>query len=437
MLLIPVCELISQLLGTAYLTLPIILNIYGGSGLLSCASALYFKFRNKEIYPSDVFFLLLIFFALTALIFTKQDNGYTTSSFSGERPLYFMAYFSLFFAATALNGISTRRNVLYALIIVSIINGIVAFFQSFGIHLPGNSICTSAQKFCYGLTLNSNWFAGLTIIMTAACAGIFIFSEKNSKLRLPYLLLTALTVYVSFCTEARISLLGNIAIICFYIVSFIVMNAKGYDKEKLHSHIISFLAVMLCYASVIAVIALTRDTFKQMFGEFYNDMTRDFDEFGSRRGYIWRFGVEAIPHNWLTGVGLDNFEEVFTSSPNWHEGMYTSSKAHNEYLHTAVTEGVFAGINYITLIVYAAVKSVKNIINTNDDKERYINWIFLGIVAGYAAQAFVNSSLSNVAPYFWIALGICIHTSVQNPLKLRQKNNLPENTQKRLKISEK
>ncbi len=426
MILMPLCELISQLLGAAYLTLPFILNSYSFFGIISCASMLYLRLKSKEIYPSDIFFLLLIFFALISLIFTKQDQGYTTSYFSGERPLYFMLYFSVFFAAASLNDISMRKKILYTFIIVSAINGIVALLQSFGIHLPGSITGMHIQTFCYGLTFNFNWFAGLTIILAAVCAGMLIFTEKGNKLRLLYLVLTILIMYVSFCTEARISLLGNIAIVCFYIVSFIVMNSKGYDKKKLHSHIMSFLAVIVCYAAVVAVIAMTRDTFKQMFGEFYNDMTRDFDSFGSRRGYIWRFGVEAIPHNWLTGVGLDNFAEVFTGNPRWHEGMEISNKAHNEYLHTIVTEGIFAGINYIALIVYVSVISVKNIINTNDEQERYISWILFGAVASYAAQAFVNSSLPNVVPYFWIAMGMCIHTSLQTPIKLGRKNDLRE-----------
>ena len=433
MILVPVCELICQcdreMLKYPGSSVPVILNAYGILGAALCIVSLFFKLRNKEIYPSDVFFLLLIFFALVSLIFTKQDSGYDTAPYIGERPLYFMAYFSLFFAAAALNDISIRKKVLYAYLIVSAINSFVSIPQSFGKHLPGSTTGVLKNTFCYGLAYNSNWFAGLTIILVAACAGMLIFTKKGSKLRLLYLVLTILAMYVSFCTKTRISLLGNTAIVCFYVISFIVMRIKGYDRDKLRSHIIAFIVVIACYALVASVIAVTRMDFKQMTGEFQNDansVTNNFDSFGGGRGYIWRSGVEAIPHYWLTGTGLDNFDEVFTSDPEWHEGMFISYKAHSEYLNIFVTQGVFSGINYIALIVYVSVISVKNIINTEDSKERFISWILLGMVAGYAAQAFVNSSMPNVAPYFWIALGMCVHTSVQTPIRSGRKKNSQE-----------
>ena len=42
--------------------------------------------------------------------------------------------------------------------------------------------------------------------------------------------------------------------------------------------------------------------------------------------------------------------------------------------------------------------------------------------AGYAAQALVNSSVVDVAPYFWITLGMTMPKSEQKILRLKEKN---------------
>ena len=95
--------------------------------------------------------------------------------------------------------------------------------------------------------------------------------------------------------------------------------------------------------------------------------------------------------------------------------------AHNEYLHTIVTQGVFAGINYIAMLVYAVVTGVKTVINTENYEKRAITWILLGMFAGYAAQAFVNGSVINVAPYFWIVVGMTMPKCDQKPLRLKRR----------------
>ena len=50
--------------------------------------------------------------------------------------------------------------------------------------------------------------------------------------------------------------------------------------------------------------------------------------------------------------------------------------------------------------------AVKAIIKEKDDLKRSLLWICLGIVATYLAQALLSSSVLNVAPYFWLMLGL-------------------------------
>jgi hypothetical protein len=62
----------------------------------------------------------------------------------------------------------------------------------------------------------------------------------------------------------------------------------------------------------------------------------------------------------------------------------------------------------MTLLVYAAKTGVRNVIKNEDEEERLINWVLLGMFFGYAAQAFFNSSIVYIVPYFWITIGMCL-----------------------------
>ena len=102
--------------------------------------------------------------------------------------------------------------------------------------------------------------------------------------------------------------------------------------------------------------------------------------------------------------------------------MFTQGKGHNEYIHYLVTQGVFQLITYLTLLIHTAVTGVKNVIRNDDNEERYLNWILMGMFFGYTAQAFFNSSVVNVVPYFWITVGMLLTKKNQRPLGSSKKN---------------
>lgn len=425
MLLMPAAELISELLGSNFITQPAILSAYGITGLLAAMINLFNRYRSKQaFYPSDIFFILLVLFAAVSLIFSKDIINSTMGWFYDELPLHFMAYFSLMFAGTMITDDRLRKKVLYTFAVVAAVQGIIAFFQTFGLRISECFYDTEwheIENLSYGLTQHNNWFAGLSTIFAAACAGLYIFDEKNKKLKYLYLALAALSIYVSFCTGARIAWVGNAVIILFYIISLNIMKKKKYDDALLKPCIRSYLVVLAVYAVIITLIAVFRDTFTSGINDFLRESLSDFDGLGTMRGYIWKYGLESVPHNWLTGVGLDNYIYVFHSNPKWSEGMFSQAKGHNEYIHTLATQGIFAAINYIALLVFAASAAVKDVINTENDTHRRITWIFLGMFFGYAAQAFFNSSVINTAMYFWIVIGMLTPKTIQQPLKIKRK----------------
>ena len=131
--------------------------------------------------------------------------------------------------------------------------------------------------------------------------------------------------------------------------------------------------------------------------------------------------MENVPGHWLTGVGLDNYRYVFISSPDYVEGMYLQDKAHNEFLHILVTQGLPSLINYLALLIFAGAGAVKSILNETSVKKRAVTWILLGMLITYCFQSLFNSSIPYVVIYFWIAVGLITPRNVikrnKNPLK--------------------
>ena len=130
------------------------------------------------------------------------------------------------------------------------------------------------------------------------------------------------------------------------------------------------------------------------------------DSFGTKRLFIWKSTVKIIPKHLLHGAGIDNFYFAFDGKELvYKNGIDSYDKAHNEYLQLIITEGLFALIVYLLLCVktvYTKTKSLKK------DKELYL----ILPVIGYLVQAFFNISVIEVAPIFYMFLGMCVTNNI-------------------------
>lgn len=426
MILIPLGEFISELFGVQFRVQQIIVAVYGAAGAVSAIFLFLEKSKKPVFYPSDIFYVSLLLFAAISLIFTQNILAGTGGS--GEWIIHFAAYFSLMLAGTMIENTEYRKKLICVFAAVAVFNCLIAIPQSFGLRIMDCMTVPeyhTIMKAAFGLTHNCNYFAGLCTLFAGLSAGLFIFSEKKSAKWLS-LALYALCFYCLIATTTRIAWLGSLGVLFFYAVSFIVMRFKKYDSGKLKRHWARLGMITAVSAAIFVYFSLFTDAMYFSLIETATDMTINedksvsFEEFGSKRGYIWKYAFKALPKHWLTGVGLDNFYYVFTSNPEW-DHTHSAPRAHNEYIQTLVTQGVFAAVNYIAMLVYACVTGVRTVINTKDNEKRIITWILLGMFAGYAVQALVNSSVINVAPYFWITVGMTMPKSEQKPIRLKSR----------------
>ncbi len=386
--------------------------------------------RKFKFYVADVFYFTLLAFMLISMIFSVNFGVFSGGMrYYMEHPFHFLCYYGLFYAGSMIEDPKVRKRLIYSYLIVALIEGVVAYLQTRWIEISyclyiNDKPCGEAA---YGTLQNTNFYGTLSCLLTAACAGFFIFSSKLTKSKiLKWLVygLALLVFYTLIASEARAAWVGFVSMIFMYIVSLIVMRKGNIDKDSLRKITIDFLTILIGFICVVIIslifdsyisnrveqtvydtnVATGTATTEVAVGE--EEASADIGTFGTGRGKIWRAALSSVPNHWATGIGLDNLAQAFREQPGWQKGDYVQDKGHCEYIHTLATQGVFAFINYMALLVYAVVNAVKTVFKEKDDVKRCFCWLFLGMFVAYAVQALFSSSIMNVSPYYWIVIGL-------------------------------
>ena len=372
--------------------------------------------KGFKLYVADIFYVTLTVFMLLSMIFSVNYGVFAGGSeYYCEWPMHFMCYYGLFYAGSMIKDPALRKKLLYSLVFVALLEGIIAYFQTFDWEI---TYCLfrddRVSKTTYGTVQNTNFYGTLSTVLTAVTAGLFIFSKKLFKSNIFKWIIYAVSLlvfYTLLASQARLAWLGMIGLVFTYVVSLLVMRKKSnIDKETLRDITNGCLVILIGYLAVtiITVMFTPYIVSRVEYTAEHDTFASITDEgFGSGRGWIWKVALYATKNHPITGIGLDNLGQAFREMPTYIEGVSrVQDKGHNEYIHTLATQGIPALINYLALLVYSVTGVVKAIIGEKDEEKRSILWICLGVVAAYLAQALLSSSVMNVAIYFWIFLGL-------------------------------
>ena len=133
------------------------------------------------------------------------------------------------------------------------------------------------------------------------------------------------------------------------------------------------------------------------------------EEIGNGRLMLWKNSLPLVRQYWLIGCGLDNFKNVYP-----YHGNVTYDKAHNVYLQISITNGLPALIMFLTLLFVSFLKGIKH-------KNSFFTPIYMAFI-GYSIQAFFNISVIDVAPYYYIILGLIFSEYIEKN-EVKQKEN--------------
>lgn len=418
--LMPASEIVAEILSHYYeMILPSIFHpfFFCLFGIIGTLVAVFYKcseFTAPETrskwYASDIFYLLMIFFMIMSAVFStnpgQYGDGYLLNS---ETPMDFLGYFFLFYAGSRIRSYEYRKKLIVFFLIIEATHGILAFFQTFDIQIT-YCLLTRHSGAAYGLTPNSNFYGGLSIFMLACASGVFLFSEligTKRFLRILFAVFSGFIFYTVIGSRARLAWAGFVVMVLFYLISGFVMIRSSIDRTLLKKYFVRFLVLCTIFVAVFALTHLLTDFVSEEITRTQMEVDGKLDNgIGSDRLLLWQCGLESVPRHWVTGIGLDNYKQVFYEKFGNVDYKFFMTKAHNEFIQTLVTQGVFAFAFYMIVYIRTVVINVKKIFKNIDETSLLINWIFLAMFITYLAQSFFNTSVRSVAPHFWLVLGL-------------------------------
>ena len=401
----------------------------------------FFRVKNptKKITLSDIFIIASFIFCIISIIFSKSIKSSLKGRYHYCESLFqVLGYFGLFFICSNISETKNKKSILTSLLILGVIEAGVAFLQYLGVW-PVTSYYDpyshTKNHLAFGFTQHCNFFAPLAIIFTALFAMKFIYSNTKKEIIYSYIFSIICCSSILF-TCTRIGWVGVFAIlfgIIFLEVSLLICKKdKRLFKKHLIKYIVTFCSFFVCILLIGSLtgqlkndLTLSKKELKEISSNSNNtpqnsnnsnDSTtyNKFNSFATNRGKIWIAGFKALKKYPFTGVGFDIYSFVFLLSPQY--GII-QNKGHNEYIHTLVTQGIFSGFNYIAFVFYCWFFALKKILKGNDEysKSDTTKFFFIAVFA-YFIQALFNSSVTNVAVYKWILMGLLLTRSEQKDL---------------------
>jgi len=369
-----------EYLGYSYIVLSII----------SFILCLFSYFKYKKIKINDLLIFLIIVFALISAVLAIDVK----SAFFGFESRYegfftIVYYLELLYLSSFVES-KKKKIIIVSILVFGLFHVLFTFLEIIGFFRTNNNVFI---KPC-GIAINPNFFGTMMVLCSTYSIGLFIDSDDILEKTI-YSFLTILYIFGLFASNTLSALIGLVFALLFVFI-YSIKNKKIIELIVL---VVSLIMIPLFMhdnnkTTILNDFIKTKSEVSEISKGNIND------NFGTKRIKIWKESLKVVPKYLLHGVGIDNFYYAFGDKPLIY-GRYYYDKAHNEYLQILITQGIFSLLCYLSLYFIIVMDGL---INSFKDKKIYL----LLPVVGYLVQAFFNISVIEVAPIFFIALGLLI-----------------------------
>ena len=373
---------------------------YGYIGLLvtNIIMICYLIYKKKYIKNKiDIFLILIIIFAVISTIFAYNPMKSLFGCYGRYEGLFVILYYiSTLFIVRFINQNDIKK-VVYIIIAICIINGIFSVCQKFNL-FNVKTILYEQERWSTGLVKNPNFFG--TLILIGLCYSIGIYIDEKNKFKKNIFFIITLFLFLNLLFSNSLGCIVGLFLVMLFLL-FYSMKTKVLSKYILLCF--SFLLILL-FAHFISATTIISDVYRTK-NETINITKGNFDDnYGTGRLYVWKRTIKVVPKYIIHGVGVDNFSNIIDGNAiiRGVDHHFKYDKAHNEYLQILVTMGIFSLISYLCLHFLIIKEGLKNAFK---NKEIYL----ILPVIGYLVQAQFNISVIEVAPLFYIALGLIIN----------------------------
>ncbi|HOT22146.1 MAG TPA: O-antigen ligase family protein, partial [Sedimentibacter sp.] len=362
------------------------------------------KIRFKDIVQKDRIniSLFIYFILLAASVYAAENKVFAIIGVPGRWEGLVTITLYMFLFITARLYLVPDEGLFKIILVTAIIVSIYGILQTMNFDpFPRDVLRENWSKRAFSTMGNPN-FLGSYIVLIIPTTIFFYIINKNITGLTAY----AILFYCLLSTGTRGAWLGTIAsIMAFAAIHYMYFR---YSKGEFTRYIILLVITIL-------LLALYNFNTEGAFIDRFLSIKRDADEFltkgdradysGANRGFIWKRVAELIKKRPLTGYGIENLGEAFKKYYTqdmielWNEVRYLD-KAHNEYLHIAVTSGIPSLLVYLTFISQIILKGLFRLKNCKTAL------LILSSVIGYMTAAFFNISVVSVAYVYWIFLGL-------------------------------
>lgn len=391
---------------------------------------------KRKLCLSDCFLIASVLFAIISIV-TSLDihqslHGQPNYS---ETPLQTLGYFMAFFSCTRIKEECNKKKILYALGGMVLIEMIVGTIQKFKLWpwaaIWGQSRFTRPGV-AYGLTENSNFYGALCVLAVGLFSSLFLFGSRYTLSKKQSVIIYLLSVWSFLCalfSNARLAWVGIAGEAVIFLFLDIFMKKKHHRSVSSRKSILllflTFLLIFLLFFFFDPVMSQRRIAIQTDMQSLRKLTSGEINasainHLGSNRGYIWRVSIHAWMQRPILGVGFDNLRYAFTMFSDPAMDGYYQDKAHNEYLHYLTTQGLFSCLNYLSLCCYVVIQGIRtgySKFQAGLQTGKHLSWIISFIVLimafGYFSQALFSSSVTNIAIYKWIVMGLVLSRSEQ------------------------
>ena len=359
--------------------------------ILSFIISIILIMKDKyKFHKIDIFLLLIMILATISMVFAYKPEKALFGEWGRYEGLLTICYYMFTLFLCSFVKKEHKKIIVYAILSFGFIQVVYGLFQKF--HLLGiEPVMNYKEEWITGLTMNPNFFGTLMLICLSYSIGLFMDDEN------PILYIGAILLFL-------IGLLLSNTLSCVIGLIFVLLYLLLYTiKNKYYKKLFIILGIVLFAFTISHIFGVTR---------LVNDLVKTKNEtveiskgnvdndYGTGRVELWKKTIKVVPKYLLHGVGVDNFANIIDGRAIMRNHKYYD-KAHNEYLQILVTMGIFSLISYLCLHFIIIKNGIKD---SFKNKEVYL----LLPVIGYLVQAQFNISVIDIAPLFYIGLGLLV-----------------------------
>lgn len=345
----------------------------------------------KKITYVDIIIYFLIILAIISTIFAQDVKISIFGELNrNEGLLTLLNYYFLFLNVKNINEKKYKEKIINLFIILGIFQVIYSILQ---VYTDFNFIKHfSKSHMAMGLCGNPNFLGSYMVMLVLITSALYLLKNKNI-----YLILSCLFVLGLYLANSTGPFIGFILALIF----LIIFKFKKIKLINLFKLIILFILIFFINDYLVNKKYIEVSTDYRNYNIKYDivDTTTNIKEnnkeynYGSSRFKLWKNLVPIAKEYYLLGAGLDNLKVVY---PKDNGLVY--DKAHNVYYQILITNGIFALSLYCMLCLIIFIKGFKL-------KDTFYIALYISFI-GYCIQAFGNISVIDVAPYFFVILGL-------------------------------